>query len=89
MYRCRETLYEYRPEYTTICKENAASETGGPSHTKVLGTAILITGDSSAQQETYYYTDSSCSSVSVYLIIHNDNITIGSFSGANYQMDLM
>ena len=48
--------------YTTICRETSSSETGGPSDTKAVGVAIVITGDSSAQQETYYYTDSSVDS---------------------------
>ena len=54
---------------------------------KAVGMAIIITGDSSVQKETYYYTDSSCGSLGGYFISHLDNITIGSASGENYQVD--
>ena len=71
--------------YSSVCVPFSGS--GLSSDTQSVGNVFIITGNNSAQAETNYYTDSSCGSLGGYFISHLDNITIGSASGENYQVD--
>ena len=71
--------------YSSICVPWSGD--GLASDTQSIGNIFIITGNNSAQTETNYYTDTSCGSVGGYFVSHFDNITIGSASGENYQVD--
>ena len=71
--------------YSSVCVPFSGS--GLSSDTQSVGNVFIITGNNSAQTETNYYTDSSCGSLGGYFVSHLDNITIGSASGENYQVD--
>ena len=71
--------------YLSVCVPWSGS--GLSSDTQSVGNIFIITGNKSAQAEINYYTDTSCGSLGGYLISHYDNITIGSSTGENYQVD--
>jgi len=57
-----------------------------PSDTKSGKEAIVVTGDSAISKEFFLYTDSSCSTPSMYLKKGHTSVTIGDASGSNYKV---
>lgn len=66
----------------------AGAVAGGyfPSDVKALRDVIVVTGNDNVSSESYFYTDTSCSTLSVYTKDGNDNFTVGNASGDYYKV---
>ena len=47
---------------------------------------LVVVGNDNVSEESYFYTDTTCSNLSAYLKDGNDNFTVGAASGSNYQV---
>jgi hypothetical protein len=77
--------------YVSSCysgSDLAGAVAGGyfPSDVKALRDVIVVTGNDNVSSESYFYTDTSCSTLSVYLKNGNDNFTVGVASGDYYKV---
>jgi len=76
--------------YVSGCNTSgiAAAVAGGyfPSDVKANRDVIVVTGNDNISEESHFYTDTSCSTLSVYLKNGNDNFTVGDQSGDNYKV---
>jgi hypothetical protein len=59
---------------------------GGPSDATHVGWILVITGSSSFTEESNYYTDSACTSLSYGRYDNFDNVTVGEASGSDYKV---
>ena len=59
---------------------------GGPSDATHVGWVLVITGSSSLTEESNYYTDSACTSLSYGRYDNFDNVTVGEASGSDYKV---
>ena len=59
---------------------------GGPSDATHVGWVLVITGSSSLTEETNFYTDSACTSLSYGRYDNFDNVTVGEASGSDYKV---
>ena len=66
----------------------AAAVTEGyfPSDIKANRDVIVVTGNDNVSEESHFYTDTSCSSLSASLKDGNDNFTVGDASGEYYKV---
>jgi hypothetical protein len=66
----------------------AAAVTAGyfPSDIKANRDVIVVTGNDNVSEESHFYTDTSCSSLSASLKDGNDNFTVGDQSGDYYKV---
>jgi hypothetical protein len=66
----------------------AAAVSGGyfPSDVVANRDVIVVTGSDNVSEESHFYTDTSCSTLSVYLKNGNDNFTVGDQSGDYYKV---
>ena len=76
--------------YASGCNTSgvAAAVTAGyfPSDIKANRDVIVVTGNDNVSEESHFYTDTSCSTLSVYLKNGNDNFTVGDQSGDYYKV---
>ena len=77
--------------YATSCFTNASdfSEGSAPSDMKSYGFLFIVRGNDNVTEETNYYTDSICSTKGYTKKNVYDNVTVGSASGSNYQVELI
>ena len=66
----------------------AAAVSGGhfPSDVVANRDVIVVTGSDNVSEESHFYTDTSCSTLSVYLKNGQDNFTVGDQSGDYYKV---
>ena len=57
-----------------------------PSDTKAIRAFIVVTGDAAFSDEQYFYSDTSCSTVTLYTKDGNTSVTVGDASGSNYKV---
>jgi hypothetical protein len=76
--------------YVSGCNTSgvAAAVSGGyvPSNVVANRDVIVVTGSDNVSDESHWYTDTSCSTLSVYLKNGNDNFTVGDQSGDYYKV---
>jgi hypothetical protein len=76
--------------YVSGCNTSgiAAAIAGGffPSDVKANRDVIVVTGNDNISEESHFYTDTTCSTLSVYLKNGHDNFTVGDASGDNYKV---
>ena len=76
--------------YVSACNTSgiAAAIAGGyfPSDIKANRDVLVVTGNDNVSQESHFYTDTTCSTLSVYLKNGHDNFTVGDASGDNYKV---
>ena len=76
--------------YVSGCNTSgvAAAVTAGyfPSDIKANRDVLVVTGNDNVSEESHFYTDTSCSTLSVYLKNGNDNFTVGDQSGDYYKV---
>ena len=76
--------------YVSGCNTSgvAAAVSGGyfPSDAVANRDVIVVTGNDNVSEESYFYTDTTCSTLSVYLLDGNDNFTVGDQSGDYYKV---
>ena len=77
--------------YATSCFTNASdfSEGSAPSDMKSYGFLFIVRGNDNVTEETNYYTDSICTTKGYTKKNVYDNVTVGSASGSNYQVELI
>ena len=77
--------------YATSCFTNASdfSEGSAPSDMKSYGFLFIVRGNDNVTEETNYYTDSTCTTKGYTKKNVYDNVTVGSASGSNYQVELI
>ena len=77
--------------YATSCFNDASdfSEGSAPSDMKSYGYLFIVRGNDNVTEETNYYTDSICSTKGYTKKNVYDNVTVGSASGSNYQVELI
>ena len=77
--------------YATSCFNDASdfSEGSAPSDMKSYGFLFIVRGNDNVTEETNYYTDSICSTKGYTKKNVYDNVTVGSASGSNYQVELI
>ena len=59
-----------------------------PSDTASYGFALVVTGSDNVSDESMFFTDSSCTTISLKQATQYDNVTVGSASGSNYPLTL-
>ena len=59
-----------------------------PSDTASYGFVTVVTGSDNVSEESMFFTDSSCTTISLKLATQYDNVTVGSASGSNYPLTL-
>tara|TARA_B100000315_G_C14481899_1_gene543301 strand:- start:182 stop:844 length:663 start_codon:yes stop_codon:yes gene_type:complete len=78
--------------YSSPCKTTSVSTlvSSGqvPSDTASYGFVIVVTGSDNISEESFFFTDSSCTTNSLILKTQYDNVTVGSASGSNYPLTL-
>ena len=76
--------------YVSGCNTSgvAAAVSGGyvPSNVVANRDVIVVTGSDNVSDESHWYTDTSCSTLSVYLKNGQDNFTVGDQSGDYYKV---
>ena len=76
--------------YVSGCNTSgvAAAVSGGyvPSNVVANRDVIVVTGSDNVSEESHFYTDTSCSTLSVYLKNGQDNFTVGDQSGDYYKV---
>ena len=76
--------------YVSGCNTSgvAAAVSGGhfPSDVVANRDVIVVEGNDNVSEESHFYTDTSCSTLSVYLKNGNDNFTVGDQSGDYYKV---
>ena len=83
--------------YATVCTDASSLSSkpsyacsrlisGGPSDATHVGWILVITGSSSFTEESNYYTDSACTSLSYGRYDNFDNVTVGEASGSDYKV---
>ena len=76
--------------YVSACNTSgvAAAVSGGyfPSDVVANRDVLVVTGNDNVSQESHFYTDTSCSSLSFYTKDGNDNFTVGDQSGDYYKV---
>ena len=77
--------------YATSCFTNASdfSEGSAPSDMKSYGFLFIVRGNDNVTEELNYYTDSTCTTKGYTKKNVYDNVTVGSASGSNYQVELI
>jgi hypothetical protein len=77
--------------YATSCFNDASdfSEGSAPSDMKSYGFLFIVRGNDNVTEETNYYTDSTCTTKGYTKKNVYDNVTVGSASGSNYQVELI
>ena len=77
--------------YATSCFTNVSdfSEGSAPSDMKSYGFLFIVRGNDNVTEETNYYTDSTCTTKGYTRKNVYDNVTVGSASGSNYQVELI
>ena len=77
--------------YATSCFTDASdfSEGSAPSDMKSYGFLFIVRGNDNVTEETNYYTDSTCTTKGYTKKNVYDNVTVGSASGSNYQVELI
>ena len=77
--------------YATSCFTNASdfSEGSAPSDMKSYGFLFIVRGNDNVTEEVNYYTDSTCTTKGYTRKNVYDNVTVGSASGSNYQVELI
>ena len=77
--------------YATSCFNDASdfSEGSAPSDMKSYGYLFIVRGNDNVTEETNYYTDSTCTTKGYTKKNVYDNVTVGSASGSNYQVELI
>ena len=77
--------------YATSCFTNASdfSEGAAPSDMKSYGFLFIVRGNDNVTEEVNYYTDSTCTTKGYTNKNVYDNVTVGSASGSNYQVELI
>ena len=77
--------------YATSCFTNASdfSEGSAPSDMKSYGFLFIVRGNDNVTEELNHYTDSTCTTVGYQQKDVYDNVTVGSASGSNYQVELI
>ena len=78
--------------YATICYtsnlSSLISQSRAPSDTASYGFALVVTGSDNVSDESMFFTDSSCTTISLKQATQYDNVTVGSASGSNYPLTL-
>ena len=77
--------------YATSCFNDASdfSEGSAPSDMKSYGFLFIVRGNDNVTEELNHYTDSTCTTVGYQQKDVYDNVTVGSASGSNYQVELI
>ena len=77
--------------YATSCFTDVSdfSEGSAPSDMKSYGFLFIVRGNDNVTEETNYYTDSTCTTKGYTKKNVYDNVTVGSASGSNYQVELI
>ena len=77
--------------YATSCFTDASdfSEGSAPSDMKSYGFLFIVRGNDNVTEELNYYTDSTCTTKGYTKKNVYDNVTVGSASGSNYQVELI
>ena len=78
--------------YATSCFTNASSLTSSGSASsdiKSYGFLFIVRGNDNVTEELNHYTDSTCTTVGYQQKDVYDNVTVGSASGSNYQVELI
>ena len=57
-----------------------------PSDTKALRWVFVVTSDTSASNESYTFSDTSCSNVASYIKQESSSVSVGEASGSNYKV---
>ena len=77
--------------YASTCysgSEVASAVSGGyfPSDVKAVRDVLVVTGNDNISEESHYYTDTTCSTLSASSKDGNDNFTVGDQSGEYYKV---
>ena len=77
--------------YATSCFTDVSdfSEGSAPSDMKSYGFLFIVRGNDNVTEELNYYTDSTCTTKGYTKKNVYDNVTVGSASGSNYQVELI
>ena len=77
--------------YASSCFTDVSdfSEGSAPSDMKSYGFLFIVRGNDNVTEETNYYTDSTCTTKGYTKKNVYDNVTVGSASGSNYQVELI
>ena len=75
--------------YVSDCNDLTGSSALGsqiPSDVLANRDVLVVVGSDNVSEESYYYTDTTCTNLSGYLKDGNDNFTVGDASGSNYKV---
>ena len=75
--------------YAGECNDLTGSSAIGnyvPSDVLANRDVLVVVGSDNVSEETYFYTDTTCTNLSAYIKDGNDNFTVGNASGSNYQV---
>ena len=76
----------YTGPCTTSLVEFAAALGVLPSDTKSVRSSYVVTSSNSVSDESFYYSDTTCSTVSLSLKSLRSNVAVGVASGSNYKV---
>ena len=76
----------YTGPCTTFLVELAAALGVLPSDTKSVRSSYVVTSSNSVSDESFYYSDTTCSTVSLSLKSLRSNVAVGVASGSNYKV---
>ena len=77
--------------YATSCFTNASdfSEGSAPSDMKSYGFLFIVRGNDNVTEELNGYSDTTCTTKNFHTNLVYDNVSVGSASGSNYQVELI